>query len=291
MIKQIFLLLAATVAAGICLWGQVSSSAQAAWNRPVKPFRMIGNVYYVGAAGVSSFLVNTGEGLVLIDGGFAETAPQIERNVAALGFHMKDVKYLLSSHAHYDHCGGLAALKRASGAQLVASRRDSQALITGHQLSYGPGQGEAHFPRVKVDRVIDDGALVSLGNTTLTAHLTPGHTPGCTTWTMPVKANGKTYQAAIDCSTTVAGNQLVDNSKYPQIVSDYRHSFALLSALPCDVFLAPHPWFFDLEDKRKQLDAGKKDAFVDPSELRRFVQESEQDFDKELQRQEAAHHS
>ena len=289
--KQKSFLLAAACAAGISLWGQIRSSEQRAWNQPVKPFRMIGNLYYVGAAGVSSFLVNTGDGLILVDGGFAETAPLIERNVAALGFHMKDVKYLLTSHAHYDHCGGLAALERASGAQLVASRADCPTLIIGHQKSYGPGQDEVNFPRVKVDRVIDDGATVSLGNTTLTAHLTPGHTRGCTSWSIPVKANGKTYRAVIDCSTTVAGNQLVDNPKYPQIVSDYRRSFAILSALPCDVFLAPHPLFFHLAEKRKQLDAGNADAFVEPGELKRFVQQSEQDFNQELQRQEAAHHS
>ncbi len=255
------------------------------WNRPHEPFRILGNLYYVGAAGVSSFLIATPQGDILLDGGLAETAPQIESNVAKLGFRMRDVKYLLNSHAHYDHCGGLAALKRASGAKMVASEGDAATLRSGLQLSYGKGQSETRFPAVKVDRVLRDGDTVSLGNVTLTAHLTPGHTKGCTSWTMPVADGAKEYNVVFDCSTTVAGNQLVDNHKYPLILNDYEHSFEILRSLPCDIFLAPHPEFFHMDQKLQKLKAGNKNAFVDREELKRFVAQSEQDFREELARQ------
>ena len=292
MIQRRRLLALLTVSAlGIfSLFAQNGHSQRAAWNQPVQPFRIIGNVYYVGAAGVSSFLITSPQGHVVLDGGLTETAPQIEKNITALGFRLKDVKYLLNSHAHYDHCGGLAELKRASKAQVVASEADAPTLISGHQLSYGKGQSDAQFPAVPVDRVIADGGTVSLGGVTLTAHLTPGHTKGCTTWTMPVSDNGRTYQVVFYCSTTVAGNQLVGNSKYPGILADYQHSFALLRNLPCDVFLAPHPDFFHMAEKLEELKAGNRNAFVDPSELRRFVAASEEDFQAELARQEKAGH-
>ncbi len=261
---------------------------RAAWNRPFPPYHLLGNIYYVGAAGVSSFLIVTPKGSILLDGGLEETAPQIERNIAKLGFKIGDVKYLINSHAHYDHCGGLAALKRASGAQMVASAGDRKTLETGHQLSFGKGQSFALFPPVKVDSVIGDGQTLSLGGTTLTAHLTPGHTKGCTTWTMPVVANERTYQVVFDCSTTVAGNDLVHNAKYPNIVADYRHSFALLRALPCDVFLAPHPEFFNMAEKVKELKQGNANAFVVPGELRAFVDQSERECNEELAAQQRA---
>ena len=260
----------------------MAQSRRAAWNKPFPPFHLLGNIYYVGAAGVSSFLIVTPAGDMLLDGGLEETAPQIERNVTKLGFRMQDIKYLLNSHAHYDHCGGLGALKKASGAVMVASAGDKTTLETGHQLSYGKGQSAAWFPPVKVDRVLRDGEAISLGGVTMTARLTPGHTKGCTTWTAPIGASGRVYRVVFDCSTTVAGNDLVRNAKYPAIVADYRHSFATLRSLPCDVFLGPHPEFFDMADKVRELAQGKAEAFAVPGELQRFVDESERDFDAAL---------
>ncbi len=265
---------------------QQNQSQRAEWNRPAKPFQIIGNVYYVGTSGVSSFLVTTPRGDILLDGGLPESAPLIERNIAALGFHVNQIRYLLNSHAHYDHCGGLAELKKLSGAQMIASEPDRQTLITGHQLSYGPGQRDYHFPAVHVDRTIRDGDQVSLGGSVMTAHLTPGHTKGCTTWTMPVQTRGRAYQVVFYCSTTVAGNQLVNNPKYPGIVRDYEHSFDSLRALACDVFLGPHPEFFHRDEKLKRLEAGDPNAFVDPEELREFVDNSEAEFREELKQQE-----
>jgi metallo-beta-lactamase class B len=256
---------------------QSNAEQRAAWNQPVQPFRIIGNIYYVGAANVSSFFIKTTAGAILLDGGLPETAPLIEKSIAELGFSIKDVRFLLNSHAHYDHCGGLAALKKASGARMVASDRDALVLWTG-QGGAGP------FPKLRVDHIIGDQRSIALGGTVITAHLTPGHTKGCTTWTMPVTEAGKTYQVVFYCSTSVV-DKLVNNADYPDIVSDYEHSFAELHKMPCDVFLAPHAEFFHLEEKRKQLDAGKLDAFVDPTEMQKYVDQSEKDFRRELAEQ------
>jgi metallo-beta-lactamase class B len=272
------------LALGVALVAQHDSGERAAWNEPVKPFRIVGNVYYVGAAGVTSFLITTPQGHILLDGGLPETAPLIEKNIAALGFRVQDVKFLLNSHAHYDHCGGLAELKRLSGAQMVASRADAEVLESGGRVSF-EGWKNSGFPVVKVDRVIADGETVKLGDTSLTAVLTPGHTKGCTTWAMPVTESGKTYHVVFYCSTSVPGYRLINNPKYPQIVADYEHSFAKLRRLPCDVFLAPHAGFFHLDEKRARMGQGGANPFIDPAEFRAFLDRSEQDFESELEKQ------
>jgi len=271
--------------AGACLFAQRDSSERAEWNRPFPPFCIIGNVYYVGVAGVTSFLITTAQGHILLDGGFPETAPLIEKNVATLGFRIRDVKILLNSHAHYDHCGGLAELKRLSGAEMVASRADAEVLESG-RISF-EGWKNSGFPPVKVDRVIADGETVPLGDAVLTANLTPGHTKGCTTWTMPVLDAGKTHHVVFFCSTSVPGYRLVSNPKYPQIASDYERTFARLRQLPCDVFLAPHGGFFHLDEKRPRLAKGGANPFVDPTEFRAFLDNSERDFERELKKQQA----
>jgi metallo-beta-lactamase class B len=276
------LLLALALAAPV-LMAQSSAKERAAWNRPVKPFRILGNVYYVGVEGVAVYLITTPEGAILLDGAFAESAPRIAKSVAALGFRVGDVKILLNTHAHYDHSGGLSALRKLSGGQMVASEADSGVLRSGRQA--GNGGKDILFPPVRVDRTIRDGETVSLGGTVLTAHITPGHTPGCTTWSMPVSDHGKTFQVVFYCSTTVAGNQLVNNGGYPQIVADYERTFEVLRSLPCDVFLAPHPSFFHPFEKEKALAAGRWDAFVDPSELRRVIDDSRKEFEEELAKQ------
>jgi metallo-beta-lactamase class B len=254
------------------LSAQTSASERAAWNRPAQPIRIIGNVYYVGAEGVSSFLITTPAGSILLDGGLPETAPLIEKNIATLGFHLSDVKYLLNSHAHYDHAGGLAQLKRDSGAKLIASHGDAPTLTAGN----GPD-----FPAVRVDRFVEDGGKVELGGAVMTAVLTPGHTKGCTTWTMPVTAESRTYNVVFYCSTTVV-DKLKGNRGYPQIVADYQHSFNILAKLPCDVFLSSHPGIFQMHDKRQKLAAGGPNPFIDPGELHAYVEKSRQDFEMAL---------
>jgi metallo-beta-lactamase class B len=161
------------------------------WNQPVNPYRVIGNIYYVGAAEVTSFLIVTPAGHILLDSGFAETVPQIKQNIAQLGFRLQDVKILLNSHAHFDHAGGLAELKKLTGAKLMASEADAALLAKGGKGDFHFGDRLSYAP-VITDRMLQDGDRVELGGVTMTAHLTPGHTKGCTTWTMKVKDRSET---------------------------------------------------------------------------------------------------
>jgi metallo-beta-lactamase class B len=259
------------------------------WNNPVAPFRIAGNLYYVGASDLASYLIVTPQGNILLDGGMEETAPQIERNIQTLGFKLKEVKFLLNSHAHFDHAAGLLELKRLSGARLVASRADAKALEEGDENDFTWGD-TVKFKPVKVDQIIADGGTLSLGGTTLTAHLTPGHTRGCTTWTMPVHDAGKTYNVVFIGSVTAPGYRLVNNTKYPGIVADYEHSFQVLRSLPCDIFLASHGSVFDLAEKRERLKAGGPNPFIAPEEYRSFVERSWRDFEAELSKQRNARH-
>ena len=237
------------------------------WNRPIEPFRIVGNLYYVGVAGVSSFLFTTLEGHILLDGAFRESVPLIEANIGKLGFRMAEVRLLLNSHAHYDHAGGLAGLKAHTGARLLSSPADAALLARGGKGDFAFGDS-LFFPPVEADALLQDGQQVRLGGTVLTAHFTPGHTKGCTTWTATVKDGGRDYRVVIPCSVTAPGYRLVDNAAYPGILNDYEATFAKLRALPCDIFLASHSWDFGLKDK-----AGRKapDAFVNPDEYRRYI--------------------
>ena len=253
---------------------QQTASERSQWNRPVAPFRIVGNVYYVGAAGVSAFLVATPAGSILLDGGLPETAAQIARNIAALGFKIEDVRFLLNSHAHFDHAGGLAELKRLSKATTVGSARDAEALRAGSR----------DMPAVAIDRTIADGETIGIGDARMTAHLTPGHTKGCMTWTTKTIENGRSYDVLFHCSTSVV-DRLVGNTAYPEIVADYEKSFAALRAMRSDVFLGPHPTFFALEEKRAKMRPGGENPFVDPGELQRFVASSERQFRDELKKQ------
>ena len=256
------------------------------WNKPFVPFTVIGNIHYVGTEGASAFLITTPEGHILIDGILAQSVPQIIGNIRALGFDIRDVKFLLNSHAHIDHAGGLAGLQRASGARMVASAADRPTLEAG-AIGFGPTKDMA-FPPIRVDRVIGDGDTVTLGGATLTAHMTPGHTQGCTTWSLPVRgADGAQHTALFHCSTTVAG-QSVHPESWPGMVAAYRATFAKLRAMKADVLLAPHDNFFDLEARRARQLAGDANAFVDPHALGRLNEEMAKAFEGELGRQKGA---
>jgi metallo-beta-lactamase class B len=262
---------------------QVSQADREAWNRPVEPFRIMGNLYYVGAAGISSFLITSREGHILIDTGFEETVPSIQASVEKLGFRVKDIKVLLSSHAHADHVGGHAAMKALTGAQVMASERDATLLARGGRNDHAMGNALTYRP-VKVDHTLRDREEVSVGEATLTARLTPGHTPGCTTWTMKVDDEGRPRQVVFYCSTTILpGVSLRHNAKYPQIADDFKHTFEVLRSLPCDVFLAPHPVFFGLEDKAERLRKGETpNPFVDPKGYRLLLDQAEQAYLQKL---------
>lgn len=257
-----------------------------AWNNPIEPFNVIGNVYYVGAEGISAYLITTLDGHILLDGAFAQTAPQIIANIERLGFDMRDVRYLLNSHAHVDHAAGLARLQIASGAEMVASQADRGALEAG-RFPYGPSEDLA-FPPIRVDRVIADNETLTLGGVTLTALITPGHTPGCTSWLMGVTgADGAAHRALFHCSATVAGQSLAPPA-YPNIVADFESTFARLRTIQADVLLTNHPSMMDLEERRARQVAGDANAFVDANALPAFNAALEAAFRAELARQRAA---
>lgn len=254
------------------------------WNRPAEPFRIIGNVYYVGTEGLAAYLVAGPKGHVLIDGGLPESAPLIAANVERLGFRLSDVRYLLINHSHFDHSGGLAELKRRTGAKLVASRGDAPDLRAGRTLNRPELDG---FPPVTVERLIGDGGRVRLSGIELVAHLTPGHTKGCTSWGVRTEQDGRAYDVLFACSITVAGQKLRTDPAYPNAAGDFRRTYAKLRTLKTDVFLNFHPEFFDFKAKRAKQQAGDPLAFVDPAELGRQVDRAERAFQKELDAQSA----
>jgi metallo-beta-lactamase class B len=254
-------------------------------NQPVKPFRIIGNIYYVGASDVTSFLITTPDGHILLDSGLPETVPQIEKNIIALGFRLEDVRFLINSHAHYDHAGGLAKLKELTKAKLLASESDAVLLANGGKGDFSFGDRLAYTP-AKADRTLRDGENVKLGGTVLTAHLTPGHTKGCTTWTMNVSDNGKNYNVVFVGSTTVPGYKLIDNAEYPNIVADYKQTFRRMKKLPVDVFLASHGNFFGLQEKINLLaQNSNQNPFIDPKGYREFLKRTEKEFQAKLKNQ------
>lgn len=264
--------------------GQASEEARS-WNQPIEPYRVIGNVYYVGASDVTSFLIVTPRGHILLDSGFAETVPLIRRNVARLGFRLEDIKILINSQAHYDHAGGLAQLKQETGAQLAASEADAELLAAGGKGDFHFGDRLSYEP-VKADRTLRDGDRVRLGGVTMVAHLTPGHTKGCTTWTMRVREGRRAYDVVFVGSTTVPGYKLVGNPNYPYIVSDYAHTFLVMKHLPCDVFLASHGNFYSMLEKAKLLAGGKRpNPFIDRRGYRHFLADTEKAFREQLKRE------
>lgn len=256
------------------------------WNEPAPAFTIIGNIHYVGSDSVSAFLITTPDGHILLDGILAQSVPLILENIRALGFDPADVKFLLNSHAHIDHAGGLAGLKRATGAVMVASAADKPFLEAG-DIGFGPSGG-MKFPPVRVDRIIGDGETVALGGAVMTAHLTPGHSPGCTSWSLPVTgADGAAHTAFFHCSATVAGQKLVPES-YPGMVEAYRETFEKVRAFEADIFLGNHDNFFGLPEKRARLLAGEADAFVDAGALQAFNTAMEKAFETQLAMEEDA---
>ena len=260
------------------------------WGTPTEPFRIIDNLYYVGTEGLASYLIVGPQGNILIDGAIPEAVPQIEANIAKLGFKLSDTKILLNTHAHYDHSGGLAQLKKDTGAPLQAMEGDVSALEGGFYLGSETVKAMS-APPVKVDKVLHDGDKVALGSITLTANLTPGHTRGCTSWGLTVKDGGKSYDALIFCSATVAANRITPPPQYEGIIADYRKTFAKAKTMKVDIPLAPHPEFFQMLQKRDKSKADPKgpNPFIAPGEFKPFIEKAEADFEKTLkERTEAA---
>ncbi|MGB5723090.1 MAG: subclass B3 metallo-beta-lactamase [Parasphingorhabdus sp.] len=258
------------------------------WFENIAPFRLIGDdkqgIYFVGTRGLAMFFIPTAEGHIVIDGGMPGQGKQVWENVKKLGYDPADVKILLNSHAHMDHSGGLAELKQLTGAKLLASEADRSALEGGFYLG-SEDDTSLNAPPVLVDRIIADGETVGLGHVTLKAHLTPGHTSGCTSWTMDVAQGGKSYQALFFCSASVAANRLVGPPQYPGIVEDYRYTFATTRDWKPDIFLSNHPEFFGMAAKQEKLLAGDPLAFVDDSGFPVFIRTMERWFEAALEKQ------
>jgi metallo-beta-lactamase class B len=259
------------------------------WTTPHKPFRIVANVYYVGSQDLASYLIVTPNGNILINSSLPSSVALIKKNVEALGFHFSDTKILLISHAHWDHAAGSAEVKRLTHAKYMVMDADVSVVESGGKTDFQYGSAAAsQFPPTKVDRVLHDGDQVTLGGTVLVAHKTPGHTKGCTTWTLKVRENNKTYNVVIVGSPNVnTGYKLVGNTAYPDIAQDFETTFRVLKALPCDVFLGAHGGYFDMEEKFAQMTAGGPNPFVDPKGYQSYVAEREQAFRRELAKQTA----
>ena len=268
-----------------------SAFAQAApdWTNPFPPYRVIGNVYYVGSQGLASYLITTPQGHILINSSLETSVPLIRESIEKLGFKFGDVKILLISHAHWDHCAGSAAIKELTGAKYMVMDADVPEIEAGGKgnFQYGDSPTSRYQP-TKVDRILHDGEEVKLGDAVLTAHLTPGHTKGTTTWTMKAKEGGKAYNVVIIGSPNVnAGYKLVNNAIYPQIASDYERMFRILKSLPCDIFLGAHGNYYGMEAKYARMKEGAANPFIDPEGYKSYVAEREQTFRTELAKQKA----
>ena len=249
------------------------------WNQPVEPFKIAGNIYYVGANEITSYLITTPNGHIILDSGFKETVPLIKANVAKLGFKIEDVKFLINSQAHYDHAAGLADLKKLTGAKMLASVEDAKLLARGGKDD--PNFGDRFpFDPVVVDKTFGDGWKLELGGTSLTANITAGHTPGCTTWTTTVNEAGKKLNVIFVCSTTAPGYVLVNNPKYPDIAKDFESTFKKMRAFKVDIFLSAHASQFQMDEKIKILrgGGGVSNPFIDRAGYERFVEQTEKAF-------------
>jgi metallo-beta-lactamase class B len=273
-----------------CIGLRANAQSPAIWTEPFPPFNIAGNLYYVGSRDLSSYLITTSEGHILINSSLVESVPLIRMSVEKLGFKFSDIKVLLISHAHSDHCAGSAAIKKATGARYMVMEGDAAVVESGGAT--GKAADYAQFPPAKVDRVLKDGDEVTLGDAVLVAHLTPGHTRGCTTWTMQVRDdrdNGdKPLNAVIIGSPNVnPGYILVKNKSYPEIAKDYEKCFRVLHSLPVDLFLGAHGSYFDLEKKYARLGSTERrsNPFIDPDGYHRYVTEREQAFRAEWQKQ------
>jgi len=262
------------------------------WTRPFPPFRIAGNLYYVGSADLASYLIVTPQGLILINSNLASSPALIRKSVEKLGFTFRDVKILLISHAHWDHCAGSAEILKLTGAKYEVMDADVPVVESGGKADFHYGANpEDLYPPAHVDRVLHDGDTVALGGTVLTAHLTAGHTRGTTTWTLEEPLDGQMRHVVIVGSPNVnTGYKLVGNRAYPRIAADYEHEFQVLKALPCDIFLGAHGGYFGMKEKYARWKGGARDAFVDPAGYKAYVADREHAFQAELRRQSAAAH-
>jgi metallo-beta-lactamase class B len=268
--------------------GGVRAQETPEWTQPFPPYRVIGNIYYVGSRALASYLITTPQGNILINSSLETSVPLIRGSIEKLGFHFKDTKILLISHAHWDHCAGSEAIKELTGAKYMVMDADAPEVEAGGKGNFQYGETKRYQP-AKVDRVLHDGDEVKLGGTVLTAHLTPGHTKGTTTWTMNATEGAKKYDVVIVGSPNVSpGYKLVNNALYPQIADDFARTFRVLKSLPCDIFLGAHGDYYGMEAKYAKMKDGAANPFLDPDGYKSYVAEREQTFLKELAKQQDA---
>ena len=257
------------------------------WTTPFPAFKVAGNLYYVGGKDLASYLITSPQGHILINSNLEANVPQIQAGVESLGFKFKDVKILLISHAHWDHCAGSAMIKKLTGAKYMVMDGDVAAVESGGKTDFHYGNDPSTlYQPAKVDRVLHDGDEVKLGGAVVKANLTPGHTRGCTTWTMKVTEDSTVHNVVIVGSPNVnPGYKLIDNKPYPAITQDYEKTFAVLKALPCDYFLGAHGSYFNMETKYAERKMGRANSFIDPEGYTSYVTERERAFRRELAKQ------
>lgn len=265
----------------------------AEWNVSQKPFKIYGNAYYVGTHGLSSILITSPTGHVLIDGALPESAPKIEQNIRELGFRVGDIKLILNSHVHFDHAGGIAELQRLSGAPVAASERSAPVLETGHPGKDDPQYGSLPgFTPVHNVRVFKDGETLHVGTIAVTAHLTPGHTSGGTSWTWQSCEKDKCLNIVYADSLTPAaaeGFRFSHSAEYPNVVADFQKTFATLSALPCDILISTHPDVSGVWERLAKRDQGDANALVDTTACRRYADRGRENLQKRLMQEQSQH--
>jgi metallo-beta-lactamase class B len=251
----------------------IDCGACAAWNVPIPPFRIFGNAYYVGTAELAAILIAGDDGLVLLDGALPQSAPLIDRSIAELGFETADVRLIVNSHAHFDHAGGIAALQRATRAQVAANPRSAEALRAGKPTSDDPQFAVADngFPRVPDVRIVRDGETLTVGDVEITAHFTPGHTPGSTTWSWRSCEGSRCLDVVYADSLNPVSADSFRFSSTPSIVESYERSIRAVESLPCDILLSPHPGFFGMQEKLRLRGTGEPDVFVDANACRAYA--------------------
>jgi metallo-beta-lactamase class B len=262
--------------------GVVPSGHPKSWYEPIEPFHIAGPIYYVGTRGLSVFLITTSEGDILLAGAAPGTAPLIEASIRNLGFKPEDIRILLLNHAHFDHAGTVADFKKLTGAKVEVMQADVELLKSGGRTDYLFAKDENfHFPPVTTDRALKDGDTVSLADVKLTAHATPGHTRGCTTWVMTVKEGGHSYVVVFADGTGInPGTRMVKNPSYPGIADDYRHTFMVLESLHPDIFLSYHPEAYDPAGKQARAATEGVQAWVDPAGYQSYVAAGKARFEK-----------
>lgn len=263
------------------------SYENAEWTKPFPPFRIVGNLYYVGTSDLAVYLIATPKGHILINSTLEKNVPHIRSSIKKLGFKFSDVKVLLLNHAHFDHCAASATIKTLTGAKYMVMEGDVGVVESGgkEDFAYGDDPPSQYAP-AKVDRVLHDGDEVRLGDALLVARHTPGHTKGCTTWTTTITDNKKVYKVVIFGGAFVnPGYKLINNAKYPNIASDYEHTFSVLKALPCDIFLGAHGSYYNMQSKHKLLSKSARngktsmpEVFVDPAGFKECIAVKEEEF-------------